>query len=279
MLKQLGSLVAAAALSIGAASAADFGTPYTSAPLAVPTSSGWVTTIKGNITAGPKYPGADDYSIMGFPSVSFSRVGTPRRFSAPDDGLSFSVLDETSLRFGLVGRFQGGRYLADNRELFGLAKVPWAVEAGAFVEFWPVEFLRARAELRHGFNGHHGFVGDVGLDLVQNVGAFTLSVGPRMALGDSDFTETYFGVSPYEAVLNGRVTPYAAAGGITSVGALAGISYDWSPQWSTTAYVRYSRLVGDAADSPIVKQFGSENQIKAGVTVSYSFDSGFGLPW
>ena len=53
-----------------------------------------------------------------------------------------------------------------------------------FVEYWPVEFLRARAEMRRGFNGHEGFVADFGLDLVQSFGALTVSVGPRLALGD-----------------------------------------------------------------------------------------------
>ena len=34
------------------------------------------------------------------------------------------------------------------------------------------------------------------------------------------------------------------------------------------------RLVGDAADSPIVKRFGSENQFGFGLTAAYSFSTG-----
>lgn len=242
---------------------------------AVPSmSSGWIVTLKGNLRAGPSYPGADDWSFIGFPSLSLRRAGTVERFSTPDDGLSFSFLDDSAFRFGVVGRFQGGRYYEDNRELFGLKKIDWAVEPGLFVEFWPVEFLRARAEVRRGFNGHEGFVADLGLDFVQRYGALTASIGPRLSLGDSEFTQTYFGVTPIEAALNGQVTPYDPSGGITSVGAAASASYNWSEQWSTTAFVTYKRLVGDAADSPIVKQFGSENQVGVGLTVSYSF--GFG---
>ncbi|MCB8819373.1 MipA/OmpV family protein [Microvirga rosea] len=235
---------------------------------------GWIVTLKGNLKVGPTYPGADDYSVVGFPSVSFRRVGTPERFSAPDDGLSFSLLEESAIRVGVVGRFQGGRYLNDDRRLFGLDKINWAVEPGVFVEYWPVEFLRARAELRHGINGHHGFVADIGLDFVQSFGAFGFSVGPRLSLGDNDFTRTYFGVTPVEAALNGQVTPYRPSGGLTSVGATAGVTYKWSEQWSSTANVSYKRLVGDAADSPIVKRFGSENQFGFGLTASYSFVTG-----
>ncbi|MBB4038745.1 outer membrane scaffolding protein for murein synthesis (MipA/OmpV family) [Microvirga flocculans] len=233
--------------------------------------SGWIVTVKGNVRVGPSYPGSDEFSFIGYPSLSFRRAGTVERFSAPDDGLSFSFLDESVFRIGVVGRFQGGRYLQDNRELFGLQKVDWAVEPGVFVEYWPIDFLRARAEVRRGFNGHEGFVADFGLDAVQRFGAVTLSIGPRLALGDSEFTRTYFGVTPVEAALNGQVTPYRPSGGITSVGATGAISYDWSPQWSTTAFVTYKHLVGDAADSPIVKRFGSEHQVGFGLTVSYSF--------
>lgn len=240
-------------------------------PEPIQSSSGWIVTVKGNLRVGPSYPGSDDFSFIGYPSLSFRRAGTVERFSAPDDGLSFSFLDESVFRVGVVGRFVGGRYYEDNRELVGLDKIDWAVEPGVFVEYWPLEFLRARAEIRRGFGGHEGFVADFGLDAVQRFGAVTLSLGPRLSLGDSEFTRTYFGVTPEEAALNGQVTAYRPSGGITSVGATGAVSYDWSPQWSTTAFVTYKHLVSDAADSPIVERFGSEHQVGLGLTVSYSF--------
>jgi len=236
--------------------------------------SGWIVTVKANLRAQPSYPGADDLSFIGYPSLSFRRAGTVERFSAPDDGLSFSFLDDSAFRFGAVGRFQGGRYYEDNEELFGLKKIDWAIEPGVFVEYWITDFLRARGELRHGINGHHGFVADLGLDVVQTFGAFTVSAGPRLSLGDGDFTRTYFGVTPVEAAINGQVEAYRPSGGITSVGATASASYKWSEQWSTTAFVTYQHLVGDAADSPIVREFGSESQVGLGLTVSYSFGMG-----
>jgi MipA family protein len=252
--------------STGGARAADV--LFSSQPM-VP--SGWIVTVTGNVQAVPRYPGSDELSFVAYPSLNFRRAGEPRRFSTPDDGLSLALYDTRGIRAGLSGRYRGGRYSGDERELIGLEDVRWAVEPGVFVEFWPFEFLRTRAEIRHGVGGHHGFVADVGLDVVQRFGAFTVSAGPRLALGDGDFMRTYFGVRPFEAALNGAVTAYRPSGGVTSVGLATALSYDWSEQWSTTVSASYSHLVGDAADSPIVKRFGSENQFKVGASLSYSF--------
>jgi outer membrane protein len=38
------------------------------------------------------------------------------------------------------------------------------------------------------------------------------------------------------------------------------------------AYVEYEKLLGDAADSPLVRLRGSSNQTTFGVGASYSFD-------
>jgi outer membrane scaffolding protein for murein synthesis (MipA/OmpV family) len=240
------------------------------APVALP---GWIVTVTANGVVGPRYPGSDEFSFIAFPSFSFRHVGEPKRFTTPDDGFSLPVYDTATLRAGFTGRFRGGRYLDDDWRLFGFKDVNWAVEPGLFVEFWPLEMLRLRAELRRGVNGHDGTVGDLGMDLVGRFGRFTASAGPRMALGDQEFMQTYFGVKPFEAAANGFVPAYFPSGGVASVGIATALSYDWSEQWSTTVSASYNRLVGDAADSPIVKQLGSENQFKFGASVSYSFST------
>lgn len=260
----------ALALVAGRAGAADLGPAAAAAP-APPAQDLWIVTLTGTLEAGPSYPGSDRFRLGGYPSVSYRRVGEPARFSTPDDGLSIALVDSGWFRFGPVARFQGGRYLSSDADLFGLRKVPWTVEPGVFVEFWPADRLRARFEIRHGVHGHEGFVADAGLDFVQPLGPLTLSLGPRLALGDSSFTQTYFGVTPFEAALNSFVYPYRARGGVTSVGALAAATYVWSPQWATTLYAAYNRLVGDAGDSPITRRIGSPNQLTVGAKLSYSF--------
>ena len=249
--------------------------PYaaaTPAPVAsYPVPAGWIVTLTGNALVVPAFPGSDDQSFLVYPSLSFRRAGEPKRFSTPDDGLSVPFYDTPAVRVGVVGRYRGGRYLESDRRLFGLDDVRWAVEPGVFAEFWPLHFLRTRAEVRRGFNGHEGFVADVGADFVQRFGAVTVSIGPRLSLGDREFARTYFGVTPVESLRNGLLPAYRPSGGVTSVGALASLSVDWSERWSTTVSASYDRLVRDAARSPIVTQFGSKDQYTFGASLSYSF--------
>jgi MipA family protein len=256
-----------------AAGAADLAADAPTMPrFALAQADTWIVTVSGNGVAQPRFPGARDYTAFGFPSVDFRKAGEPVRFSAPDDGVSFTVFESPVFRFGPVARFQSGRYLSDDRRrLFGLNKINWAVEPGAFFEFWPTQFLRTRVELRRGVNGHHGFVGSIGADYVLPVGQFVFSLGPRFQYGDEAFNSKYFSVSPLEAALNGQVTPYSAGGGFNTVGVLAAATYTLDERWAVTGYGGYNRLVGDSGRSPIVRRLGTPDQFTFGAKVSYSF--------
>lgn len=267
---RVAALVASLAICPAAGLAADL-RPDDAVPLPKGSSDTYIVTLTANGQFEPTFPGSDKLTGMIYPAISIRRADEPPRFAAPDDGFSVSFLDTSNFRIGVVGRYQSGRYLDDDRRLFGLHKIPWDVELGGFVEYWPVSWVRARLELRHGVRDSIGFVGNAGIDFVRRVDKFTFSLGPRMAFADSDYNQTYFGVRPYEAALNGRVTPYRAAGGINSFGALGAVTYQWNENWATTAYAGYNRLVSHAADSPIVQRIGSENQFTVGASVSYSF--------
>jgi outer membrane scaffolding protein for murein synthesis (MipA/OmpV family) len=234
-------------------------------------SGDWLVTVKGNVVASPSYPGASEMSVLPYPSLSLRRAGTPESFSAPDDTISFALYDAGWLKAGPAGRFVGARRAKDHRELVGLRDIDWTIEAGAFAEFWPTEKLRTRAELRYGFHGHRGVVADFGADWVERFGAWTISGGPRLRVGSDRYMASYFSVSPAEALINTRVTPFDAKGGLASAGLAAAITYKWSEQWRTTLHGRWDRLTGDAGRSPIPTQLGSRNQFTVGATLAYTF--------
>ncbi|WP_406853986.1 MipA/OmpV family protein [Alsobacter sp. KACC 23698] len=239
--------------------------------------AGWLVTIRGNVIVAPNFPGAKDYGFIAYPSLSFRRTDDPEAFKAPDDGISFALFGDSRWSVGVVGRYQPGRYRQDDRSLFGVHDAKWAAEPGLFGEFWPLaDTLRLRGELRYGFNGYSGFVGNLSMDYVQRLGKFTLAAGPRLAFAGGEYMDAYFGVSRQDALWNGLVTPYKAEAGVKSIGVAASATYQWNDQWATTVRGAYDRLVGSAADSPITRNLGSRDQFTVGASASYSFQLGGG---
>lgn len=272
----------AALLAIGATSAgaADLGSIRTMRPQQ-DASGTYVVTLTANGQFIPRFPGSDKLTGIVYPSVNIRRIEEPARFAAPDDGFSISVLDDNpAVRFGPVVRVQGGRYLSDDRRLFGLRKINWSVEPGAFFEYFPVSFIRARVELRYSLNGAEGLVGNAGLDFIAPVNRFTFSLGPRINFADAVYMRDYFGVRPFEAARNGRLPAYRPGAGIVSAGLLGAVTYQWNETWATTGYFGYNRLLDEAARSPIAR-IGDKNQLTFGASLSYSFNwspSGGALP-
>lgn len=254
------------------AGAADLGSLRTMRPQA-DDSGTYVVTLTANGQFIPRFPGSDKLTGIVYPSVNIRRIEEPARFAAPDDGFSISVLDDNpAIRFGPVVRVQGGRYLADDRRLFGLRKINVGIEPGGFIEYFPVSFIRARVELRYGFNGGEGLVGNAGIDVIAPLDRFTFSLGPRITFADANYVRDYFGVTPIEAAISQRLTAYRPGGGLMSAGVLGSVSYKWNETWSTTAYGGYNRLLDDAARSPITNLIGSRDQYTVGASVSYSFN-------
>ena len=232
----------------------------------------WIVTLSGSIQAVPRYPGASDYTAVGYPSIDIRKVGEPRRFSTPDDGFSLSLYDDQTFRLGPTARFVPGRYYGDDRRhLYGFRDARLAVEPGVFVEFYPAPVIRTRAEIRQGVYGHHGTVGSLAADYLIPADTFLFSVGPRFNIGDASYARKYFGVSPSEAALNGRVTPYDPRS-FYSAGGLGAVTYTPSETWAYTAYAGYTRILGASGNSPLVRRpFGNPNQYQFGLRVDYAF--------
>ncbi len=254
----------------GAALAAEPAVPVPA--LASPAPEDWTITLDANLGFESDYPGAATRRFQAMPGIGFRRTGTKADFSSPDDGLDFSVFDIDWLKAGPVAKLMGSRTARGNRELVGLKSVGWTLEAGGFVEYWPMPNVRTRAELRQGINGHQGLVATLAGDVVFRPGAFTFAIGPRLNFANGQYMRKYFAVSPAEALANGRVTAFDAHAGASSIGGLASAAYEFSPAWTGTLWSGYQRLTGDAGRSPVPRLLGSRNAASFGASLSYSFD-------
>ncbi len=209
----------------------------------------------------PSFEGADDVMLSPMPIVKLHYL----RFG----GFTVGGGPETGPFISPSFRFLAERKGSDDKILRGLNTVDWALELGLKVGY-EAEYWRAFVAVRRGFNGHEGFVADLGADAILRPSpAWTLSAGPRLSLADDEYMDTYFGVTGPESIRSGY-RAYDPDGGIYSVGAAIEAVYAIDERLSLHLNGEYKRLVGDAGDSPIVKA-GNADQFSVGLGVSYKF--------
>ncbi len=247
--------------------ASPFTLPFLPSPL-----RDWTVTIGVQGQAQPEFEGAKKDLLSAAPIFSVHGAGSADRFRSPRDSAGVTLLDYEGFLAGPVFRYDPRRTASKYSELNGLGDVKPAVEFGGFVEYFPAEWFRARAELRQGFGGQGGFTADLSGDLIIPLNQqWMISGGPRLTLENTPALSPYFSIDPAQALASGLPT-YNAKGGFHSTGAGAQLRYQFTPQWEAHSYVEYERLLGSAAASPLVQQRGSPNQLTVGLGASYSFD-------
>jgi outer membrane protein len=219
----------------------------------------------------PSFPGADEVSIRPLVDVARARGDDPFAFEAPDESFGPVLIRGGGWQLGPALGFEGQRSRDDTNGL--LPKVGFTVEVGGFFQYQITPALRVRTEVRHGIGGHKGLIGIVGADYVaRDADRWLFSLGPRVTFANARYNRAYFGT---EGASPAATSPaFRADGGLQAVGATAGFITQITPRWGIYSYAKYDRLVADAGRSPVVRSFGSRNQLSGGVALSYTFGRG-----
>jgi outer membrane protein len=221
----------------------------------------------------PRHPGSDELQPSPMVNFDIARGDAPFKFEAPDDNFGIEILDSAGFAFGPIANFEDARTAEDVGA--DLPKVDFSLELGGVVKYELRDRFRVRAELRKGLTGHKGWVGSVGADLIfRDADRWLFSVGPRVTWSDDRYHDAWFGVAPEDSAPSG-LPAYDPDGGIHAYGATASAVTQISGRWGLSAYAKYDRLVGDAADSPIVLTYGSRDQFSFGAGLTYTFGHGF----
>ena len=240
-----------------------------SAPAAAQDNNDYRVRVGLGAQLRPKFIGADDTKLGPLWDIDIARGSKPFRFEAPDDGFSIPLISANGFSAGPTANFETSRKNSDVGAPVG--KVKATFEAGAFAQYEMGEHFRLKGELRKGIGGHQGLVGSVGADYIARDGdRYVFSIGPRLLYSDGRYQRTYFGVDADAALATG-LPLYRPGGGVHAIAMTSGISYQFTPQFGLFGFGRYERLVGDAGKSPIVRTFGSRNQLSGGLGLSYTF--------
>jgi outer membrane scaffolding protein for murein synthesis (MipA/OmpV family) len=239
----------------------------------------------------PSYAGSNDYIVFPLPLI----VGRVGGVGISPNGPGF-VLDVNSpkptlaprkgprVAFGPAFRFRNDRNAQIEDEVVARGgELDIAVEVGGNVQvnfpgvFKQFDTLSLGAQVRWDVLGaHDGMIVEPQIVYRAPVGrAFSLQAQVGAEFVDDSFADYYFSVSPEQALASG-LPQFRAGGGLNRVGTLAILGYDLDRNrlnggWSLTAIGGYSRLIGDAADTPFTAARGDADQFIAGLGVAYTF--------
>jgi outer membrane protein len=244
------------------------------APVVAPPQRDWSLSLGGTVGFVPKYEGASNYEIRALPYVdaSYRDVFFVRGLAAGANLLSIrGPRPSDGLRMGPIIRYGFGREESDDAALRGLGDIDDAIEAGAFVSYTSGSWLADLQLVKDVASGHDGVLADAGI-------AWRAAISPRTRLtfrasttwADETYMRNVFGISPTQSARSGLRTHEAGAG-FKDVGLALTLAYGLTQNLSVSGRVAYSRLLGDAADSPIVADRGAKNQVGTFATVAYGF--------
>jgi MipA family protein len=245
-------------------------------PVTAPPSNDGLTVGIG-VGAAPDYLGSDDYTAIPLPTFDWKYDGFGLRSSGL--GIEADLLPFEGFEAGPIVRYDLGRSSVEDALVKRLPDVDPTLEVGGFIGFGiPLTdtaagaptILTMRLESVSGVSGGHG--GNVtmpSLGLVQPFGEdLTAIFDVSASYMSGQYADDMFGITAAGAAASG-LAAYNPDAGFRDVSAGIVMDYKMTENLSTYVIGRYTRLVGDAADSPIVATRGSEDQFLAGVGVSY----------
>ena len=233
----------------------------------------WQVMLGAGAIYAPDYEGSDEFEIQPFPfiAVEYRDIAYIR---GPEIGVNVIRLQATedfSIKAGPLARYRRDRPEDRNAALRGLGDVDMAIELGGALA---LEYRQAwvRVSLAKDVaGGHEGLVGEGEAGIRFNLSdTLSASASARASWADKDYMGTYFGVTATQAARSG-LPVYRAESGLKDVGAGLNLSYMLGENWMVTAIGGYSRLLGDAADAPLVVRRGSPDQWQGGLFLAYRF--------
>jgi len=234
----------------------------------------WTVGLGGGVA--PDYEGSENYELVPMWNIQAKNLYDPNTYVAVlGPKLNSNFLPDDNLRLGLSGQYVAKRDDVENNKVDRLSSTDDGLMLGALLGYdlklsgnrvWGVEFdprWDVSDEIGGLFTLRTHYIAPFG-------GAWRFRGGIETTYASEDYMDEYFSINAADSAASGLST-YNADDGFKDVAVNASLTYQFAGNWSATGLVRYTRLVGDAADSPVTDDVGNENQVFSGLLINYSF--------
>ena len=227
-------------------------------------------SIGGGIGLVPDYEGSDDYELVPIPFVN---VIWENGMFFNLEGLTAkaNLIPSNFWRLGLIANYRPKRSHVENDKVDRLENVEPALEVGPFAGIqyknWNVS-VEVTTDVAEGHDGTL-FAVRSGYNWVTSEN-LTILFDASATYASNDYMASYFSIDLLDSLRSG-LPQYHAAGGFKDINFRLGLAYGITDRWSARAIASYTRLVGDAEDSPAVDDVGDANQFFGGFVTIYNF--------
>jgi len=237
-------------------------------------------SLEGRVGIGPAgnpdYEGSDEYHVVPFLAIDLRYRGFG--VSLARSGVLIDISPSRFIDAGPVVSYRPERDDVEDGAVDALPDVDDAVEVGGFLAMnlpGPLEgrdgFTLRFAGTKDVNDGHDGYLVTSSFRYSAPVAENWRLTGTVSSVYASDsYMDSYFSVSPFGAAASGLRT-FEADDGFKDVGLTLSVSYKVFEHWGITAAGRYTRLLGDAAESPVVDDRGDPDQFFFGIAGTYLF--------
>ncbi len=232
----------------------------------------------GGALSVPEYEGSSEQTVV--PLIAAQIRWDDYRYVAWDGiGGRANILNAPDFEFGPVVNVTLGRQDdVESLRVRRLGEIDTAFELGAFAAYSARGVMNDRDQFRLSAqvtsdvsDTHEGVLGEISANYsTQATDRLRLSAVTSLSYVDDAYAETYFGITPAASRASGLAVT-DVEGGVKDVSVGFTAAYDLNSRWSLFALSRYSRLLGDIADSPIVALEGDDNQWSAGIGLGWAF--------
>ena len=222
----------------------------------------------------PDYEGSDEYRLVPTWLISADDLYHPDTYvTLAGPVLRSNFVPHPHLRAGLSGQYIPERNDVEDDDVDEMGSVDAAFLLGGvfgwdFFSSPDIEFA-ALVDLRYDVAGDSGYLITPRLSYVNRISnRVSISTELFSNYASEDYMDEHFGVSVADAVSSGLDT-FGADEGFKDVGLSLSVNYRFAQKWSVSLLGGYTRLLGDAADSPVVDDRGDANQLFLGFTPNY----------
>ena len=233
--------------------------------------SGKEITVGAGIAIVPDYEGSDYYEAA--PLLHFRMAWDNGRYlDFTGNSVEFNIMKDSNWSIGPMVGIRGKRDddVEDN-QVSRMEEVDMSVELGGFVAYNLGENFEIGANfVQDVADGHDGYLVGMHVGYAVHRDKTMVALKASTTYVNNDYMEAYFSVNIFN-IGDAQLRGYDADEGFKDVGLTGVISYQFNDNWGATGVLGYTRLIGDAEDSPVVDDRGDANQFLGGIMGIYRF--------